>query len=732
MTVQAVQDAEVIAGSATAEAEDVEMIAQLAELTKALEVLGNAWDALPPNGTHDPTIVPRLLAQDEQLRASLKACPMGDPSETTTIPRHQCHDPVVSAHGAATKAAVEAELARVQWEVRSLEAMTVQQGQVDGADLPGLLINAAVLHLRLFDIDGAYMVLQRAAEIGTSDPRLNLLTRYCAQLKAPRSDNFLDGVDLSPGGRAEALLGQVREVFSKSTYTTKMVLTATKASSMSEFIFVESRADTLERGLLESIEEPNPMKQETSGPQVPIDLVDLLRVFLLHRVLPLARMSQLFGAECVKLLLELQVLTAIDGESCQVVPPATAVAAVNADNVGCGAYFVISNVAFWPVEEDLLIATDFEQTFSSEGLEPVMYISEDSLALVCGAPRGKVSNVLDVCCGSGIQGIVALRHYAERATFLDLNPRAVRFTKFNLAFNGFSHRVDGLHLGNLYNSLPPSATFDAIVANPPFVPNPQGIASGAGAMFGNGGDTGEDVFSAIVQGASQLLRSGGRLSVVSMAPNVEELPERIKSWYCAKAGSDASFDAVVFRGNPTPAKQYLPTSSSVETHRYQAAFDRMGIHTLSEIVTVLTIGAPGSGGARVSLAGGPRDNLWSDHTFLRLVVQRADGGDDASPSFSPPTRSVPHSEVAAAAAQPEPAPAPPPPPPPPPKAEEPRQPQPVPAAAAGKEESPKREGNLPGFQNGFFPAYCTGPSPEWEATARELGRIARSRPVLQR
>merc|ERR1712244_206360 len=34
-----------------------------------------------------------------------------------------------------------------------------------------------------------------------------------------------------------------------------------------------------------------------------------------------------------------------------------------------------------------------------------------------------------------------------------------------------------------------------------------------------------------------------------------------------------------------------------------------------------------------------------------------------------------------------------------------------------------REGRLPGFQPGFFPACYTGASPEWKATADELEQI---------
>lgn len=548
---------------------------------------------------------------------------------------------------------------------------------------------------------------------------------------------------------------RMRDTFLTAGYHVAEILKATKAGSMSEFIFVESRADQLERGLLETSEESNPMQPERDEPRTPGELVDLVRIFLLHRILPLSRLVQILGAEDVELMLRLRMIQAIEGEGCAIVPPERSVAAVAADSMCCGAFFACSNVAVWPVEEDLLICTDFEQTYSGLGLEPVMYISEDSLALVCGASRVKANSVLDLCCGSGIQGIVALRHYAERATFVDLNPRALRFTRLNLAFNGLAHRADGFHLGSLYNALPLGVgPFDAIVANPPFVPNPLGIASGAGAMFGDGGDTGERVLASIVQGAPRYIAPGGRLSTVSMAPNVEGLPARVEGWYQAGAAEVApsaatqGFEAFVFRGPPTEADRYQPTSTPAETQRYQATLRRMGITTLSECLIVLAADeGPESPGPRASIAGQPRPDLWSDHMFLRLVVQRALAKDLDQPAFAAPQSAVYNAPSAAQPAaspaySPPPTPAPPKPQRAAPAAASPPKPQRAPAAPAAPPVPPapptpptpapkqappdrSREGWLPGFQPGFFPAHCSGcAAPEWEPTAEELGRIA--------
>jgi len=351
---------------------------------------------------------------------------------------------------------------------------------------------------------------------------------------------------------------------------------------------------------------------------------------------------------------------------------------------------------------------------------------------------------VDFCTGSGVQGIVALRYYAERATFVDLNPRSPKFVKLNLALNGLAHKADGVFHGNLYDALPQEllrpGTYDAILANPPFVPNPQGIASGAGAMFGDGGDTGEQVVAGIIQGAPRLLLPGGRLSFVSMAPNVEDMPKRIEEWYRSTAGDSATFRAFIFHGSPTPAERYLPTASEVETQRYRAALQAMGVRTLSEVVVVITIGGPSDGSPPAILADAAQADLWGNQPYLRGVVQKAAAS--AVPPMAPaaPAAALPFEAAddlgTASRAVPSPAPASPPAPPVAAIADldaaAAEAAAAVAAAAAAKDAEEMgrpvesaREGNLPGFRKGFFPSYCSGPSSAWVPTARELEKLAR-------
>ena len=53
-------------------------------------------------------------------------------------------------------------------------------------------------------------------------------------------------------------------------------------------------------------------------------------------------------------------------------------------------------------------------------------------------PAGRV---LDLCAGCGVQGLTAMQRGAERATLVEVNPRAARFARFNAVLNGMADRV---------------------------------------------------------------------------------------------------------------------------------------------------------------------------------------------------------------------------------------------------------------------------------------------------
>ena len=96
----------------------------------------------------------------------------------------------------------------------------------------------------------------------------------------------------------------------------------------------------------------------------------------------------------------------------------------------------------------VLVFTDFLATSgkSRPGMEPVMFIGPDSRGLTSSLPTifadaapDRPRRLLDLCTGSGVQGIVAAaRGLASDLTLVDVNPRSARLARFNLAMNGIA------------------------------------------------------------------------------------------------------------------------------------------------------------------------------------------------------------------------------------------------------------------------------------------------------
>lgn len=240
---------------------------------------------------------------------------------------------------------------------------------------------------------------------------------------------------------------------------------------------------------------------------------------------------------------------------------------------------LVPYIHLFPLEVDsrgslIWLATDLHPrvlsttTVGTEQDGTVMYIGPDSLALVRNLPLDSCSTnrthaqILDLCTGSGVQALAALRRLDDssaNAVCVDINERALRFVKFNAALNGLEDQVETVQadliagtmtsdseggmsladgLGEASDS--DSQTFDLILANPPFIPVPPDndtILQRYG-LFSSGGTDGEDVLKAIVRLASELLNpDGGLLAVVSefMNPPIpqgnQSLMKRLQEWW---------------------------------------------------------------------------------------------------------------------------------------------------------------------------------------------------------
>jgi len=228
-------------------------------------------------------------------------------------------------------------------------------------------------------------------------------------------------------------------------------------------------------------------------------LDDLIRLFLLRGALSKATICEHFGSSLVSVLIDIGIFIE-RGEK------------------------IASRVDVFVVD-GLFLATDHRFMLLPEDKlneDPIMYIGLDSLGLAVTAPRYVANDVLDLCTGSGVQALTA-SCYANSVTAVDLNPRAIRFVRFNAQLNGIEN-VEAVQ-SDLYKELNGSK-YDIILANPPFVPSPENDLK-----FRDGGKNGEQILARIIEEAAPHLNEDGRLHIVTDLVDVLDYQQKLNNWW---------------------------------------------------------------------------------------------------------------------------------------------------------------------------------------------------------
>ena len=172
--------------------------------------------------------------------------------------------------------------------------------------------------------------------------------------------------------------------------------------------------------------------------------------------------------------------------------------------------------------KDLVVLTDLARCEDRDAVFPVC--AEN----IMFAERLRVhegDRVLDLGTGSGFLALVASRT-AAIVVATDINPRAVRFARANVALNGLQERID-VRQGDLFEPVP-GQRFDCILANPPFEPTP---ANRRQCVHSDGGRSGLVTTVRILARAAEHLVDGGILQLLTYVPDADALDDLASTHY---------------------------------------------------------------------------------------------------------------------------------------------------------------------------------------------------------
>ncbi|MGD1915344.1 MAG: peptide chain release factor N(5)-glutamine methyltransferase [Phycisphaerales bacterium] len=141
--------------------------------------------------------------------------------------------------------------------------------------------------------------------------------------------------------------------------------------------------------------------------------------------------------------------------------------------------------------------------------------------------------VADVCTGSGCVAI-AIASQAPDSIVLasDIDSEALALATENVERHDLAERVS-LFQGNLLAALPAGDPFDAIVANPPYIPDDEWESVAANVKDHEpthalrGGTDGLDFVQRIIDGAFDRLQPGGLLAIEVAASRADEAVELV-------------------------------------------------------------------------------------------------------------------------------------------------------------------------------------------------------------
>jgi len=211
----------------------------------------------------------------------------------------------------------------------------------------------------------------------------------------------------------------------------------------------------------------------------------------------------------------------------------------------------------------------------------VMNIGTSSVVVSDSIEHRRYGKVLDLCCGSGIQGFY-VSPLAEKVVAVDRNPRALNYGRFGAAMNG--QRNIEFRESDCYSAVE-GEKFDLIACNPPYV-----MAPDRQAYYRDGGMGGDRFSEKILREAPLYLEEGGMAHVTcdvgSMDGKTGE--ERLRGWL-----EGNGCDALLMAGMKLTAAQYtkawlkVEVGAQTEAQRWEEHFRELGVSEIQNWLVVL-------------------------------------------------------------------------------------------------------------------------------------------------
>ncbi len=192
--------------------------------------------------------------------------------------------------------------------------------------------------------------------------------------------------------------------------------------------------------------------------------------------------------------------------------------------------------AFWVVSD---LTPGLDGLAQRVGADHVLGISAASTSLAQLTLREEVGSALDLGTGCGVQALHLARH-SRRVVATDVNRRALRIARLNVALNDVEDRVE-IRDGSYFEPVA-GERFDLVATNPPFVISPTTLRDGssfassgtAGArlVYRDSGLPGDRVVEDIVRAAPGHLAPDGWCQVLAnwVVTRDQAWDERLAGW----------------------------------------------------------------------------------------------------------------------------------------------------------------------------------------------------------